>query len=69
MQGSIAGGGLNAQSMMGGLQSLQGMFNLGLSPYAAQWMPMQQMQGLLGQNMMEGTSQSDAMNFSLTGGK
>jgi hypothetical protein len=40
--------GIQAQSALGGLSSLQGMFGLGQSPYISQWMPYQNQAGLVG---------------------
>jgi hypothetical protein len=63
--------GIQAQSALGGLNSLQGMFGLGQSPYMSQWMPYSMQAGLVGNPAMEGKSknQSSAWNMSLGGGK
>ena len=66
LQAATAGGGLQAQGAGMGLSSLQGMFDLGMSPFAAQWMPMQQQRGLLGSNMMD--QQSSGGGSGLLGG-
>jgi hypothetical protein len=40
--------GIQAQSALGGLNSLQGLYGLGQSPYMSQWMPYSMQSGLLG---------------------
>jgi hypothetical protein len=63
MQNQLGQAGLYAQSMMGGLNSLQGMFGLGGSGYQAQWAPLQNQFGLMGQNMIKSTSASKGDSF------
>lgn len=65
LQAGIAGGGINAQSMVGGLNSLQGMYGLGMSGLLGAWAPMQMQQGILGSPTVVGrdTTQRDAQNL------
>jgi hypothetical protein len=60
--------GIQAQSALGGLNSLQGMFGLGASPWASQWMPYQMQQGLVGNPAMASENESSAWNLSASGG-
>jgi hypothetical protein len=60
--------GIQAQSALGGLNSLQGMFGLGASPWASQWMPYQMQQGLVGNPAMASENESSAWNMSMSGG-
>jgi hypothetical protein len=59
--------GIQAQSALGGLNSLQGMFGLGQSPYMSQWLPYQMQAGIIGNPAMESKNSSSAWN--LSGGK
>lgn len=63
------------QLELGGLESLQGLFNLGLSPFQAEFQPLQNLAGLLGisaptvsQQQSTGSSKSSSFNFGITGG-
>ncbi|MCP4001670.1 MAG: tail fiber domain-containing protein [Gammaproteobacteria bacterium] len=47
---------IQAQSALGGLSSLQGMYGLGMSPYQSQWGPATAMAGILGGPAMESQS-------------
>lgn len=58
---------------LGGLESLQGLFNLGLSPFGAEFQPLQNLAGLLGigapvvgQSSGSGTSSSKSGSFGLS---
>ncbi len=75
-QGQGLAGQLGAgQLQLGGLESLQGLFNLGLSPFQAEFQPLQNLAGLLGisaptvgQSQSTGTSKSSSFNFGLSAG-
>jgi hypothetical protein len=60
--------GIQAQSALGGLNSLQGMFGLGQSPYMSQWMPYMMQQGLVGSPAMEGKSSGKSSQSGGIGG-
>ena len=68
-QGQGLAGQLGAgQLELGGLESLQGLFNLGLSPFQAQFQPLQNLAGLLGigapvVGQSSGSSKSSSFNF------
>ncbi|MCP4000090.1 MAG: tail fiber domain-containing protein [Gammaproteobacteria bacterium] len=47
---------IQAQSALGGLSSLQGLYGLGMSPYQSQWGPAAAMAGILGGPAMESQS-------------
>jgi hypothetical protein len=47
---------IQTQGALGGLNSLQGLYGLGQSPYMSQWMPYMMQQGLVGSPAMEGRS-------------
>jgi hypothetical protein len=55
--------GLQAQSALGGLNSLQGMFGLGQSPYMNQWMPLAMQQGLVGPPAMVNESTGTGQGY------
>ena len=69
MQNQTALQGIGAQSAMGGLNSLNSQFQLGMSPYAAQWMPAQMQAGLVGGPVTVGDSSSKSKSMSVSGGK
>jgi hypothetical protein len=58
LQGQLGAGQLG----LGGLNALQGQFNLGLSPFQAQFQPLQNLAGIIGGPTVlgQGTSQSSA---------
>lgn len=64
-QAGILGGG---QLGLGGLGSLQGLFNLGLSPFQAEFSPLQNLAGIIGgptvlsQGTSQGTGQSSSFS-------
>ena len=55
------------QNQMGGAQGMfpaaQAMYGMGMNPYMAQWLPLQQYSNLIGQPTIVGDSQSSSMNF------
>jgi len=55
---------------LGGLGALQGQFNLGLSPFQAEFTPLQSLAGIIGDPtvLTEGTSQSTGRSFGTSGG-
>lgn len=59
--------GLQAGSALGGLESLQGLFNLGLSGFGAQFAPLQAAAGIIGGPIIEGQSQSTGSGTSSGG--
>lgn len=63
MQANIAGGQLGLQQAMGGLSGLEGLFNLAMAPYAAQWMPLQNLSGIIGAPTVLGSSTARNMDF------
>jgi hypothetical protein len=74
-QQGISQAGLLGQGQLGlgGLESLQGLFNLGLSPFQAEFGPLQNLAGLLGigapvvgQSAASGTSASKSGSFGLS---
>lgn len=78
-QNQIAQQSLQAQSALGGLGSLQGLFNLGLSPFQAQFAPLQQLASILGgptvlqqgagqqSSTQQSTGSGSGFNFGLSG--
>ena len=52
------GQGMNLQGMGQAMQSMPNMFNMGMQPYQAAWMPLQNLAGLLGGPTVLGQSQS-----------
>ncbi len=62
-QAATTGAGLTAQSALGGLQSLQGQFNLGLSPFQSQFSPLLNMNQIVGPPNVLG--RSSAFNFGI----
>jgi hypothetical protein len=60
--------GIQTQGALGGLNSLQGMFGLGQSPYMSQWMPYMMQQGLVGSPAMEGQSSGQSSQSGGIGG-
>lgn len=63
LQAATTGGGLMAQSAMGGLQGLQNVFNMGLAPFQAQFMPLLNMNQIVGPPTVLGKSSSSAFNI------
>lgn len=55
---------------LGGLGQLQGQFNLGFSPFEAQFSPLQNLSGIIGAPtvLSEGSSQGTSSAFSVSGG-
>ena len=55
---------------LGGLEQLQGQFNLGFSPFQAQFSPLQSLAGIIGGPtvLSQGQSTGSASSFSLAGG-
>ena len=55
---------------LGGLEQLQGQFNLGVSPFQAEFSPLQSLAGIVGGPtvLSEGTSQSTGKSFGTSGG-
>ena len=63
LAGQLGGG----QLQLGGLESLQGLFNLGLSPFQAEFQPLQNLAGLLGiqaPTVSQSTGSSKSSSFS-----
>jgi hypothetical protein len=59
--------GIQAQSALGGLNSLQGLYGLGQSPYMSQWMPYSMQAGLVGNPAMEGKSKNQSKAWNMSG--
>jgi hypothetical protein len=57
--------GIQAQSALGGLSSLQGMFGLGQSPYMSQWLPYSMQAGLVGSPAMEGKAKNSSSAWNM----
>ncbi len=68
LQANTALGGMQTQAGLGGLQGAGSIFQMGMAPEMAQYLPMQMQQGLLGQNIMNNNSYSRAWNASIAGG-
>ena len=60
----------SGQLGLGGLGQLQSLFNLGFSPFEAQFSPLQSLAGIIGQPTVlgQGTSQGSSSAFSVQGG-
>ena len=61
-------GGLQNQAAMGGMQGAGNIFEMGMNPLMAQWLPLQMQSGLLGGNIMDSSSSSSSSSFSAGGG-
>ncbi len=61
-------GGLQNQAAMGGMQGAGNIFEMGMNPLMAQWLPLQMQSGLLGGNIMDSSSTSSSSSFSAGGG-
>ena len=57
-------GGLQNQAAMGGLQGAGSIFEMGLNPMMAQWLPLQMQSGLIGDNIMDSSSSASSMSVS-----
>ena len=49
---------------MGGLQGAGSIFEMGLNPMMAQWLPLQMQSGLIGDNIMDSSSSASSMSVS-----
>lgn len=65
LQANTAMGGLQTQAGMAGLQGAGSIFQMGLNPMIAQWLPMQMQRGLIGQNIMHSDASSDSDAFGI----
>ena len=68
LQANTAMGGLQTQAGLGGLQSADSIFQMGLNPMMAQWLPMQMQRGLIGQNIMHNDSSATRDAFGYNAG-
>lgn len=57
-------GGLQNQAALGGLQGAGSIFEMGLNPMMAQWLPLQMQSGLIGDNIMDSSSSASSMSVS-----
>jgi len=57
-------GGLQNQAAMGGIQGAGNVFQMGMNPMMAQWLPLQMQSGLLGNNIMDSSSSASSMSVS-----
>jgi hypothetical protein len=68
LQANTAMGGLQNQAGMGGIQGAGSIFEMGMNPYMAQWMPMQMQKGIIGAPVMNSGSDSGAWNGNIAAG-
>lgn len=61
---STAGAGLLNQANLGGLSSLEGLYSLGLSPFASAFQPLLLQNSIVGAPTVLGSGKSTAFNFS-----
>ena len=68
-QAATSQAGIQAQTGMGGMAQLGSMFNLGMSPFQAQWQPLQNQAGLIGDAniLSQGTKTSQESGGIITG--
>tara|TARA_R110000751_G_scaffold24944_4_gene68241 strand:+ start:215 stop:889 length:675 start_codon:yes stop_codon:yes gene_type:complete len=57
-------GGLQNQAALGGMQGAGNIFEMGMNPLMAQWLPLQMQSGLLGGNIMDSSSSASSMSVS-----
>ena len=67
------GQGLQAAGMLGGLSNdylgqMGNIYNLGMSPFSAQWMPLQNMANIIGNPTVLGSSQGSSKSYGWQGG-
>ena len=56
-------GGLQNQAAMGGMEGAGNIFEMGMNPLMAQWLPMQMQQGLLGEDIILGEGKKKGTSF------